>query len=182
MDNRFIGLWGVGVLPDTRITADQSCSDGLWFRVGKKASYALPSGDTLHYGHYEDRTPFVWKRVGSGSTNSIIGSWRHEPVPKWTPPDEGEDVAFAVDGTYRGQFDSDATQYFGTFALSQDANGLWITTAEYFLRLQTVGNAFIGTPVYGPPRSGTFVFSNNEATLTLTYTTPTQPPLVFHRF
>ena len=181
MDNRFIGVWGVGGSPDTRITADQPGPDGLWFRLGERDPYSLPAGDTLHYGHYGDWTPFVWKRVGPGSSNSILGSWRHEPVPEWSD-DEGEDMAFAVDGTYRGKFDSEASEFFGTYTLAQDANGLWITIADFFLRLQTIGNAFIGTPVYGPPHAGTFVFSNNDATLTLTYTTPTQPPLVFHRF
>lgn len=180
-DNRFIGSWGSGGAANTKITADQPSGDGFWFRIGGKTAYSLPDANTLHYGRFQDGAPFIWKRVGSSPSNTIIiGSWRHEAVPAQNG-DEGEDLIFAADGTYHDHFDSETTDYFGTFKLSQDANGLFIATDEYLLRLQTDGNAFTGNTIEGDVQTGVFSFSGDSRIAALSYTNPPGSSLTLQR-
>ena len=180
-DSRLVGSWGTGAVVDRKIAEDQASGDGFWYRVGGKSPYLLLDSNTLQHWKFQDGTAFIYNRVGSSSANSIIGYWRHTAVPAQNG-DEGEVLSIAADGTYRSHFDSETKDYFGTYVLSQDASGLFISYTEYLLRLQTSGSAFSATTIDGDLHAGTFAFSADSNTVTFTYTSPPGSLLTLRRF
>ncbi|MBI5626008.1 MAG: hypothetical protein HY935_02220 [Nitrosomonadales bacterium] len=186
LDSRFIGLWKAGDGTVVQIAQDTQSGDGFWYVVYENKPYQLPDADTLFWGcfHSDPSRPFRWRRTEPGTSESIIGHWHHDAEPTETG-DQGEDIFLRADGTYIGYFDGDSTYYNGTFEFSQDANGFFISTTVYRARLQTTGNVFTETSVWGDMRSGTFEFgvdtNAKKDKVTLSYSNPPEATSVLIR-
>jgi len=175
-DSRFIGQWKSD-LSIFKIKADTVSGDGLWYLINK-ILYSLPDASTFHYGIYSGTNiPFIYRRSDTSTSNSIIGSWRHEPLPDKTS-DEGEDLVLREDGNMTAQLDSEpGIVYRYSFELSQEANSLYITTTDLRSRLQTSENAF--TLKYSEAvSSGTFEFSTDNNTVTMNYAGSSTPSVL----
>jgi hypothetical protein len=171
VDSRFLGFW----ITDNglaQIAQDPQSGDGFAYLGGDTPiAYALPDSNTLAYPLGRR----LWRRVGSSSAATVVGHWRHDLDPA-EPGDLGEDMIFRADGSYVDYWDGEGIYYNGTCVLTEDSSGLYITTSEYRLRLQSTLNTYTTTSVDGSIETGVFEFGVNAAGKeTVTFASPARP-------
>ncbi|MFA6119761.1 MAG: hypothetical protein WCT35_09905 [Sideroxydans sp.] len=175
IDSRFIGTWKDTEGGALRITQDTQSGDGLLF-VAWKLYYTLTDANHLIYGHYPNGQPFLFQRVGTGYSTSLIGVWRHEPDSA-QKGDQGELMVYLGNGTYVTYLDDESVTYNGTYELSQDTSGKFITTLDYRNRIQTNRDTYTEIDIWGGVTQGTFAFGTEAGTGKVTLTLhPTNAP------